>query len=388
MNILLISPTTDILKREKGDEVRINSIANQLVYKGHNVICLCPQQKRSLEKNDVRFKIIREFKKCTPTFLADLNLFFYSEVYNILKKENVDLIQVSFPTGIIATKIVLKLLRLRKIIVYDAHNVEGVKVKEVKNPNLPFYKRIIAPLYIPILENIAVKLANKIISVSQVDKELFTKKYNLNPEKITVIPSGAEVINKKSMVERDKTRAMLGIKPTDVVIVFHGSYNYYPNKEAVDLIINFIAPEIKKSFDNVKFAIAGKDVPKFENENIKSVGFVEDIYSLLNACDIAIVPILRGGGTRLKILDYMAVGLPIVTTKKGIEGIEAENMKHAIILDDVNEEFIAAIEYLINNEKVRKKIGANARRLAEEEYDWNKIGEKLDELYKRLLEKK
>ncbi|NHW88881.1 MAG: glycosyltransferase family 4 protein [Archaeoglobales archaeon] len=73
-------------------------------------------------------------------------------------------------------------------------------------------------------------------------------------------------------------------------------------------------------------------MPKFEKDGIK---FLDDIYELLVASDIAIVPILSGSGTRVKIMDYLNVGLPIVTTKKGIEGIEAENGKHAIIVDDV-----------------------------------------------------
>jgi glycosyltransferase involved in cell wall biosynthesis len=104
------------------------------------------------------------------------------------------------------------------------------------------------------------------------------------------------------------------------------------------------------------------------------------------ASDIAIVPILRGGGTRVKIMDYLNVGLPIVTTKKGIEGIEAENGKHAIIVDDVNEEFIKALEFLIENDSERRRLSRNARKLAEERYDWTKIGEKLNKLYKHLAE--
>ena len=153
----------------------------------------------------------------------------------------------------------------------------------------------------------------------------------------------------------------------------------------MDQIKNYIAQEIMKVDKDILFVIAGLGVPFFEDENIKSVGFVEDIYSLIHAADLAIVPILSGGGTRLKIHDYMGVGLPIVTAKKGIEGINAKNYEHAIIVDDVNEEFIDAIKYLIDNEKERKRIGANARKLAEEEYDWNKMGKKLDGLYKRIL---
>ena len=67
-------------------------------------------------------------------------------------------------------------------------------------------------------------------------------------------------------------------------------------------------------------------------------------------------------------------------------GIEAENGKHATIVDAVNEEFINVIQYLINNKEECKRIGANARKLAEEEYDWEKIGKKLDKSYKTILE--
>jgi len=286
----------------------------------------------------------------------------------------------------IATKIITKLLGLRKPIVYDAHNVEGVKVKEYKDPTLPLYKRIVAPIYIPILERMAVKLANNILSVSQRDKELFIKKYNVDHEKITIIPSGTNILNLKSLEDRSDVRKKFGVKLEEIIIVFHGTYTYYPNKEAADLIIDYIAPKIGELYHNVNFIIAGKDVPEIEEDNVICVGFIDDLQSLLNASDIAIVPLSHGGGTKLKIFDYMGVGLPIVTTKKGIEGINAKNGEEAIIVDDVNEKFVDAIKYLIDNKQEREKIGANARRLAEEEYDWDKIGEKLDKLYRDILE--
>lgn len=387
MNILIISPTADILERKKGDQIRINSITTQMMNIGHNIVCL--EQEKFLDKRGKNFKIkIVGFKRCTPPFLVDLNPFFYYKLYKTLKVEDIDLIQISFPTGIIATKIITKLLGLRKPIVYDAHNVEGVKVKEYKDPNLPPYKRIVAPIYIPILERMAVKLANNILSVSQRDKESFIKKYNVDPEKITIIPSGTNILNLKSIGDISDVRKKFGIKLEEIIIVFHGTYTYYPNKEAADLIIGYIAPKIGELYRNAKFIIAGKDVPEVEENNVVCVGFIDDLHSLLNASDIAIVPLSHGGGTKLKILDYMGVGLPIVTTKKGIEGINAKNGEHAIIVDDVNEAFINAIKYLIDNKQERKRIGANARRLAEEEYDWNKIGDKLDKLYGGILDEK
>jgi len=384
MNILIISPTADILDRKKGDQIRINSIATQMRNIGYNIVCL--EQEKFLDgEENFEFRMVG-FKKCTPPFLVDLNPFFYYTLYKTLREENIHLIQISFPTGMIATKIITKLLGLRKPIVYDAHNVEGVKVKEYKDPTLPLYKRIVAPIYIPILERMAVKLANNILSVSQRDKELFIKKYNVDHEKITIIPSGTNILNLKSLEDRSDVRKKFGVKLEEIIIVFHGTYTYYPNKEAADLIIDYIAPKIGELYHNVNFIIAGKDVPEIEEDNVICVGFIDDLQSLLNASDIAIVPLSHGGGTKLKIFDYMGVGLPIVTTKKGIEGINAKNGEEAIIVDDVNEKFVDAIKYLIDNKQEREKIGANARRLAEEGYDWDKIGDKLDKLYREILE--
>jgi glycosyltransferase involved in cell wall biosynthesis len=191
-----------------------------------------------------------------------------------------------------------------------------------------------------------------------------------------------------TLKDKDEIKKELDIDKNNLVIIFHGSHFHPPNREAIDLIKNDIAPEIMKVDKDIVFVIAGFDVPVFEEENIKSVGYVADIYSLIHAADMAIVPILSGGGTKLKVLDYMGVGLPIVTTKKGIEGINAKNGEDAIIVGDVNAKFTDAIKYLIDNKQEREKIGANARKLAEEEYDWDKIGEKLDNLYREILEGK
>ena len=163
------------------------------------------------------------------------------------------------------------------------------------------------------------------------------------------------------------------------MFLFHGSYFHQPNREAIDLVRDYIAPEISEAF----FIIAGTDVPIFNQNNIKSVGFIDDIYSLMQIVDIAIVPIYSGGGTRLKILDYMIMGLPIVTTKKGIEGINAKNMENALIVDKVNEKFIDSIRYLIKNKDLRERMRKNNRRLVEE-YSSDVIGEKLNKLYSKI----
>jgi len=382
MNILVISPTTSIIRQKKGDQVRIGGLVSQLIKRGHNVTVLEVADSTDKEKApNFRREV---FKKCTPPFLADLNVLFYRKIYRILSRQNIDLIQISFPTGIIATKIVTKLLRVNVPIVYDSHNVEGVKAKQYIDRTLPLHKRLLTPFIIPLQERLSSNLVDMIICTSKVDKESFIKKYNIEPEKIEVIPTGTQLIDLKKLKERIEVRKELNIKDEEIVVVFHGTYSYYPNKEAIDLIVDYIAPNVVKINPDIVFVIAGPGVPKFSERNIRFVGFVEDIHSFLNAADMAIVPILKGGGTRVKILDYMNVGLPVVTTKKGIEGIEVVNWEEAVIVEDFNE-FIESLLYLAYDEKERRRIGKNARRLVKRKYDWKVIGKKLDQLYRRLV---
>ena len=104
---------------------------------------------------------------------------------------------------------------------------------------------------------------------------------------------------------------------------------------------------------------------------------------MLRSSDIAIVPLASGSGTRLKILEYFAAGLPVVTTRKGIEGIDAMNQEHALIVN-TTEEFIQALTFLIDHKQERERIGANALELIKSLYDWDIVGKRLNQLYSGL----
>lgn len=379
--ILIVSFISDIFNPKKGDEIRINHIATEIA-RSNDVIILEPE-KFLKNKTNCPFKTYG-FKAYMPHLFADLNLSFILNIFKILKKDRIDIVQIAFPPGIVATRLISKLIKNKILIIYDAHNVEGDRIKHIKKSNLPFYRKYIGINFTPFIEKIAAKCADHIITVSSDDKNRFTQKYNLNKQKITVIPSGVNSIDISAFDNKKDIKNKFGID-SESMIVFHGTFSYLPNKEAIDFIRNYVAPKVSETKKNVLFVVAGLGVPICDTDNIKFIGFVKDIYPLLYAADIAIVPLIQGGGTRLKILDYMGVRLPIVSTKKGIEGINAENGKEAIIVDEVNQEFIDAIVHLINNKEVSKKIGINAYKLAEKEYQWDKICEKLDLLYTYLL---
>ena len=111
-------------------------------------------------------------------------------------------------------------------------------------------------------------------------------------------------------------------------------------------------------------------------------GVVRNLPQYIAAADIAVVPLTAGGGMRMKILEYFAAGKPVVSTRKGVEGIPAKNGREIIVTKIGN--FGDAIERLIKSKRLREKIGKNARNFVKD-YDWGKICKKYIDVYKQIL---
>ncbi len=315
----------------------------------------------------------------------DFNLNFVFLIYRIIKTEDIDLIQITHPSGSFIVKILIMIKGKKIPIVYDAHNIESNFIEEVlkDNPNYSRLEKHLVTFFIRFLERLTCKyIFNHINTVSQKDKDVLIGKYGLNNEKITVIPSGCDIKPFESENNHVSIKELLNIDPKPLIIVFHGLYSYLPNKEAFDLIKDYISPQFKDR--EVLFLVGGTGSPKIRVDNFFSLGFIEDLDSFLSIADIAIVPLSKGAGTKIKLMDYLSYGIPIVTTIKGAEGLELVNNKHAVITEKVDEKFINAIIQLADDEKKRKSMSNNARRLAEELYSWDKIVNKLSESYKVL----
>ncbi len=390
MNILAIPTTNGLSKPISGGQNRFSNLIRGLEKKGNKIIILEAQhlvdpQDRKIAKI-YSYKDIKLFNR-TLTIFRDLNICFILEIWKIIRTENLDIIQISHPSGMPVVKLMNILTRNKIPIVFDSHNIEMNFVRQTfaNNPKYFWVEKLVIPAYTKFIEKIGCKyITAHITAVSEKDKEIFIENYKLNNEKITVIPSGVHISQLPDKTHKNGIKEEFGIELDRLIIFFHGLFLHPSNKDAFETIENYIAPKFEKINKKVLFVVGGTGVPKFERANIKSIGFIKDLYKILSIVDIAIVPLKSGAGTKLKVLDYMGAGLPIVTTKKGIEGINAKHKEHAIIVDDVDKDFIDAIKYLIDNEQERKRIGANVRWLAKGEYEWSEISEKLDCLYKRI----
>ena len=135
-----------------------------------------------------------------------------------------------------------------------------------------------------------------------------------------------------------------------------------------------IFPTIIEQIPDVHLIITGdhSNLPMPPSRNITLAGYVDDIKTCVASCAISIAPLLSGGGTRLKVLEAMALGTPVVATSKGAEGLNAVNNEH-LLLADTPVEFAKSIIKLLDDNNLRLQIAENARRFVAEKYSWDKI---------------
>lgn len=171
-------------------------------------------------------------------------------------------------------------------------------------------------------------------------------------------------------------------------LIFTGSMSYPPNVHAVLFFFEMIYPLIKQQIPEVKFYVVGnnpsKGILRLRSSDIIITGFVEDIRPYIAKASVVIVPIISDdGGFKIKVLEAMAMGKPIVSTSLGAKGIDVSDGENIIIAGNPKE-FADRVIELLNNEQQRKRIGANARRLIEEKYSWEKMTDMLNDAFQEI----
>lgn len=168
-------------------------------------------------------------------------------------------------------------------------------------------------------------------------------------------------------------------------LIFAGSFGYQPNYEAMLWFLGDVYPLIRKKIPEVRVTITGNHLNKqLPNRNgVKLTGFVPDVRPFVARSSVSIAPLQTGGGTRLKILEAMAMKTPVVATSKGAEGIEAKSGKHVMIADSP-QEFAEAVVELLNKPDLSKCIADNAYRLVHDKYDWERVLPRFMDLVDRV----
>lgn len=314
-------------------------------------------------------------------FVAEKYYFkpFAERIKEILKKENIDLVHLDM----LPLSMYLSLFENYPKILVD-HNVESLRLKSWVEKEKSWVKKLYLWIQYKKLFKFESKMCGKVdlcIAVSNEDKRELLK---MNPQaKVEVVPNGVDV----DYFKKDE-----GVFEEKNTIIWTGGTGEFYNRSSLVYFFQKILPIIKSSMPEIKFyiigKIAGKSLEKEISKNKQNVflaGYVEDIRPWMNKASVFVAPILAGGGTKLKVLNAMAMSKPVVTTTKGAEGIEGVNGEHFLVADEPKE-FACKVLFLLKNPDVAKEIGENARRLVEDKYSWVKIWNNMNNLYEKMLQ--
>jgi glycosyltransferase involved in cell wall biosynthesis len=270
-------------------------------------------------------------------------------------------------------------LSREKPLIYIAHNVEADLWENPAIGNLSLFQQLSNKLRE--MEYRAVRRADVVVAMSTCDAGALVDRYGAACEKISVIPNGVDTNLRRppTSVEKNAARERLKLGGR-AVLLFIGS-DHYPNKEALKHIQKWQAQPANER--HLLFLIVGTAGLGLQSTpNMRVAGFVPDISDYLLAADIALNPVSQGSGTSLKVVEYLACGLPTVSTPVGIRGLNLRPGEDVLVGD--LEDFPQTITRLLEELPLREKLSKNGRRVVEENYSWEKLGESMLEIYQRV----
>lgn len=216
-----------------------------------------------------------------------------------------------------------------------------------------------------------------VTAVTSVDREKFIKMLpDLNCE---VVEDGAKLPDLRGIIRDERT--LLSIS----------NWKWRPNIEGLKWFVKFVWPVLHKNHPNLHFEIAGHGIPnrfqkKLESLGITCLGFVKDVEYYRQKATIMMVPLLSGSGLKLKILEGLASGIPIITTSIGAEGIAMRPDKDYLLAETPGD-FIKQTEKLLNDHELQQKLSVNGRTLIKQKYQWDKKAEILENFMVDILNK-
>ena len=171
-------------------------------------------------------------------------------------------------------------------------------------------------------------------------------------------------------------------------LLFVGNYEYHPNVDAVEWALDSILPELWALNPNVRFAICGFGLPdhwrqRWTDPRIEWQGFVPDLRDLQRQAAVFFAPLRQGGGSKLKVLEAMAAGLPVVTTAQGRSGLNVSNGEHYLGSEHPLE-LAQLLNTALSDPALLQRIGETGRAYVKAEHDWSAAAAQLEQVYNRL----
>ncbi len=269
--------------------------------------------------------------------------------------------------------------------IFDAHNATW-KILERIRPNAPLWQR--GPLAIEAgrvrrYEGAAVRSYDRTLAVTEIDRQALLEAARDAPgrtvddDRVRVIPIAVDT----------EACAPVTRRPAGPAILTLGTLHYAPNAEGIRWFLREVFPRIRAALPEARLTIVGRNPPRdfvrqaqAEPQALQVTGYVDDLAPYWEAASLVVVPVLSGSGMRVRILEALSRAVPLVTTRVGLEGIDAQDGEHLLVADEPAD-FAAAVIRLLGDPALQAQLAANGRRLAVERYDWHAVLRGLDAIY-------
>jgi len=300
---------------------------------------------------------------------------------HLLSVNDFDIIQVE-SIHLMSYLTIIREARKKSLVVCDWHNIESELMRRYSEREPSRLRRAYARRTARLMsefEKRALREFDAHVVVSHRDGE---RLQDLNPDaRIFVIENGVDTAFYSDLRTGDESRARR--------IVFVGSMDYHANIDGVVDFAHQIWPRLRDRQPELVFTIVGKDPAPEVRElaqiaGIEVTGSVDDVRPFYREAFAAVVPLKVGGGSRLKILEAMAAGVPVVSTTLGAEGLDVQHDEN-ILIADTKDQLVEAIISLVENEALRNDLSVAGRALVSRRYDWSSLGAALFRAYEELL---
>jgi len=349
-----------------GVTYRLYYLSKKLVQKGINIkIFVCnrnfynnEQIKELLKEKSLEFHVIPEF------------IFYNTEkLGEIIKKGCIDILQVEDSVSVIRYEKIAKDLNVP--ICLEMHDVEATLLE-----NLKYEKKQIASSIA--ISHLACILSKKIICMTPLDRYELINKIGVDIKKLSLIPNPIDLIKFPYYGSNFKEKN----------VVFLGNMFYWPNQNAAKFIAQKLYPQINKNFKGIRFTFIGM-VPenikkRFSKNNLIFSGSAtgKNLNQLLKKSTIALCPVIEGSGMKVKILNYCAAGLPIITTQIGASGYEKIT---SLIVENNLDKYQKIIIDLLNNPNRMKLLGEKNRFFVKKYYSLDRIANMAVQTYQDVI---
>ncbi len=263
-------------------------------------------------------------------------------------------------------------------IIVNEHNIEHTVYQEyVDRYQYPIVKQLMQA-DVQKLKKWEKIIWNKSSYVITVSNEDATEVRKIKKNNVEVIPNG---IDQDFFIFRPKERIT-----EKFTCLFVGNFRWIQNIDAVKFLLSDIWPIVASKYPGARLHIVGKDFPKkfssLLSTSVTLIHQVDDIRDQFAKADIVVAPIRVGGGTKYKILEAMAAGIPVITNAKGVQGLPLVHQENCYI-GETGDDYVGIIDSMIRSSQITKKVVLNARDLVEKHYSWTSIAKELSTIWKK-----